>query len=184
VIHFKTGARLADRNIKKALNHCLPESVAVRSLKSVTGSFHARYQSKSKHYRYKIYNGRQKRVFLSPAAIWFNRSLDVAKMKKAGKVFVGEHDFSSFAQDDLREHKVRRIKSLRISRVKDDIQIDIKGDGFLRHMVRIIVGVLIDVGVGKIQVESIQKILKAKKRQMAGPTAPAKGLSLIKVSYR
>lgn len=184
VAHFKTSNPITDAALKRALNFYLPKDILVRSAKTAPDSFHARYGAKSKLYRYRIWNNSTRPLFEAPFVLWHPYKLDVASMKKAATYLIGKHDFASF-KDGNEEKKttVRTIRKLRITRKAPLIAIDVQGDGFLRHMVRILVGTLLEVGRGKIAPEQVKTILKAGDRKLAGPTAKSHGLSLIKVLY-
>ncbi len=184
VAHFKTTSALPDPKIKAALNFYLPKDIAVQNAKTVSADFHARFHAKSKIYVYQIYNHPTRPVFEEPYVYWYPFELDVPGMKKAAAFFKGRHDFAAFRDGD-REMKttVRTIKKITVSKKKDILEIAVEGDGFLMHMVRIIVGTLIWVGQGKLAPSKIPSILHAKKRAVAGPTAKAQGLTLLSVKY-
>lgn len=184
VAHLKTSKPITDAALKRALNFYLPKDILVRSAKTMPNTFHARYGAKSKLYRYKIWNNPTRPLFEAPFVLWHPYKLDVAAMKKAATYFIGKHDFASF-KDGNEEKKttVRTIRKLRITRKAPLIAIDVQGDGFLRHMVRILIGTLLEVGRGKIAPEQVKTILKTGDRKLAGPTAKSHGLSLLKVLY-
>lgn len=184
VIHFESDSYLTDAKLRIAINFNVPSSVAVRSLKTVKPPFHARYGAKGKLYRYVIYTGKTKPIFERPHVWWLPSPLDVAAMRRGAKFLVGKHDFTSFSvpsPDD--KSKVRTITSIRIRREKDRLVLEVKGGGFLHNMVRIIVGTLVHAGFGKLQSVDVKRILEAKDRKAAGPTAPAQGLTLVRVYY-
>ena len=146
--------------------------------------FHARFNAKSKLYQYRIWNSRTRPLFEAPYVLWHPNSLNVTLMKRAAKPLVGRHDFRAFCdKGDEKDNFVRTIKKITIKKSKSLITIDIEGDGFLRHMVRIIVGTLIEAGRGKISPSRISQILKSKDRAKAGPTAKPLGLTLVKVNF-
>jgi len=184
VIAFKMESALTAPTFKKALNFHLPKDVAVKSVSFQDNGFHARFNAKAKHYRYQIYMGRLKPVFDAERAWWMNRKLDAGKMRAAAKALIGLHDFSSFCgPTDASKRKVKKLSSIRITQSKDFLIWDFKGDGFLKYMIRIIVGTLVEVGLGKRPPEEIKQILESKDRRLAGQTAPAHGLTLVKVYY-
>jgi len=183
-IHFQTDSKLSDAKLRIAINYNLPPSIAVRSLRSVKPSFHARYGAKSKLYRYAIYTGRTKPVFERPHVLWLPFRLNVAAMRQAAKFLIGTHDFTSYStpsKDD--KTRVRTVTSIRILKTSDRLNLEVTGPGFLHNMVRIIVGTLIHVGFGKLKPLDVQRILDAKDRRLAGPTAAAQGLTLVRVRY-
>lgn len=151
----------------------------------VPWDFHARFNAKGKMYRYVIRNTDEVDIFRRNYCYQIRELLDLESMKKAAKYILGTHDFQCFqaAGGQKRETTVRTVYSLDISKDGDNIQIDIKGDGFLYNMVRIIVGTLVEVGEKKISPEEIKKIIESKDRQNAGHTAPAAGLYLMEVYY-
>ena len=190
-ISFTINNPIPISRIPAALNNCLPEDI--RAIKAEEKRLHARFDAKNKEYEYLIFNG----LILPPIYrnfVWQVRAkLDLAAMKKAAKVLVGKHDFSSFCaagSDD--QDFTRRIFKLSVAKKKiriwdgtelSVISIKVKGDGFLYKMVRNIVGTLVDVGLGKLSASDVQNILHAKDRKLAGRTAPARGLCLVKVNY-
>ena len=185
VAHFKVKSALSDRKIKDALNFYLPQEVVVLSAKTAPDTFHARFHAKSKTYQYEIWNHRTKPFFdKAPYVLWVPPKLDVEAMRKASKCLVGKHDFTSF-RDSGEEEKsaVRNIKSFVISREGNLIRIKVTGDGFLKHMVRIIVGTLIAIGRGKLPIIHTISLLESKDRKKAGPAAKSQGLTLVKVRY-
>ena len=184
VTHFKTKSQLPDTKIKHALNYYLPRDILVSSAKTVPGAFHARFQAKSKLYRYDIWNSATRPLFQAPFVLWYPHSLDIALMRRAVSYLKGKHDFSAFRdRGDEEENAARTVKRLTIKKQKELIRIEIEGDGFLRHMIRIIVGTLIEVGRKKIPPQKLKEILLSKHRSHAGPTAKALGLTLVRVRY-
>ena len=183
--HFLTKSRLPDAKIQAALNHYLPEDVVVLSAKTVPASFHARYGAKYKIYEYVIWNSRVRPAYdLAHFCLWHTQRLDPSKMRKAAKHLLGKHDFSSFRDSgDEEKDPVRNIHSILIRKSGKTVRIQIRANGFLRHMVRVIAGTLIEVGRGKIAPEQVMPILRSKDRRKAGPTAKAQGLTLLRVQY-
>jgi tRNA pseudouridine38-40 synthase len=183
--NFHTTAAISPRSFQAGLNSLLPNDIVIRSCEAVDDAFHARFNAICKTYQYRIRNR------LTPAAIgrqyeWFIRKkLDVPAMQKAVKMIMGTHDFKSFeGTGSPREHTIRTIKESAVSEGENGrIFIDITADGFLRYMVRNIIGTLVDVGLGKISPEDFKKILESKDRGFAGMTAPAQGLFLVSVDY-
>jgi tRNA pseudouridine38-40 synthase len=150
----------------------------------VDHKFHSRFSSKSKVYRYTILNRGHSSPLLDGKVLFFPHSLNLREMRRQAAVLVGKHDFSSFCASLGRDkNPVKTIKSLRISKNKDSVYIDIEADGFLYNMVRNIVGTLIKVGSGKAKAGYIKDVLLSKDRKLAGQTASACGLCLLKVNY-
>ena len=182
--HFRTSSKLPDPKIKQALNFYLPRDMVVYSAKTVLQGFHARYHAKSKVYRYEIWNQSTRPLFEAPFVLWVPRALSAALMKKAAAHIKGRHDFSAFHdKGDDKKSFIRTVKRLSVKKTKGILCVEIEANGFLRHMVRVIVGTLIEVGRKRLVPHKIQEILHSKDRSKAGPTAKAHGLTLIKVRY-
>lgn len=167
-----------------ALNQRLPEDIRVQDSCEVPMDFHPRFQKTVKTYEYRILN----RKFPLPAyrlnTYFYYYPLDVEKMQKAAAYLVGEHDFSSFCAAGAQvKTTVRTVYSLDVDKDGDLITIRITGNGFLYNMVRIIAGTLIRTGTGEWEPECVPEILEARSRAKAGPTAPAKGLTLMEIRY-
>ncbi|MDD5383134.1 MAG: tRNA pseudouridine(38-40) synthase TruA [Candidatus Margulisbacteria bacterium] len=193
VISFKAPASIPLSKLPVAINSVLPEDIRVIMAEKAGKGFNARFDSKAKTYEYLIFNGAITPPHLRKIAWQVKPKLDIAAMKKAAKIIVGKHDFSSFcAANSDDKNFVRIIHSFVIrnssfiiwdgQKIKV-ISIIVKGNGFLYKMVRNIVGTLVEVGLGKRSPEGVKGILKAKDRTKAGRTAPAQGLCLIKVWY-
>lgn len=181
---FDTTARMAAEKMSYALNQRLPEDIVVQCSQTVPPDFHPRHVKSKKTYEYRILN----REFRDPNrrldSYFYYRHLDVHAMHEAAGYLVGEHDFKSFCSIHAQvETTVRRIYALTVDKKEDIITIRITGNGFLYNMVRIIAGTLIRVGTGEYKPEQIPEILAAKNREMAGPTAPAHGLTMIGIEY-
>ena len=172
------------RNLVRALNSKLPESVAVRECREVGEDFHARYSVKSKRYLYKILNCPVRDPFYSGLALHYPKKLDETLMENEARALLGRHDFSAFcAAGGSVEDKVRTVSAFSAERSGDMIFLRITADGFLYNMVRIITGTLIDIERGKIERGSIGDIIDSLDRSRAGFTAPPDGLYLEKVEY-
>ncbi len=185
VAHFKTIATIPDVHFLKGINSLLPGDIAVKALQEVDPSFHARYDAKSKVYLYQLVNGSVRPVLLRQYAWFVPGPLDLESMREAVVYFMGKHDFSSFCSvhSDAPDH-IRTITDIRIGTGSDGLtKIAMEADGFLRHMVRGIVGTLVDIGRGKRFVSDMQEILHAKDRRQGGMTAPPYGLFLKEVKY-
>ena len=185
VAHFKTHSQLPDVKLKHALNFYLPRDIVVHSAKTVPALFHARYTAKSKVYRYTIWNSKTRPLFQAPFVLWFPHPLDFNRMKKASRYFLGKHDFVAFMDKGGGDKKntVREIKNFKVTRSGSSLIFEIEGTGFLRHMIRVIMGTLLEVGSKRIKPESVKTILLSKERKNAGATIRALGLTLVKVKY-
>jgi len=185
VAHFKTAVTIPDVHFLQGINSLLPRDIAVKALQEVDPSFHARYDAKSKVYLYQIVNGSVRPVLLRQYAWFVPGSLDLECIREAAVHFMGTHDFSSFcsAHSDAPDH-LRTITDIQIGTGSHRlIKIAIEADGFLRHMVRGIVGTLVDIGRGKRFASDLQEILHAKDRRQGGMNAPPHGLFLKDVRY-
>ncbi len=184
VVNFFTPASMETGSIKRALNSLLPEDVYVRSAEDVEPAFHARFMAESKTYVYIIDTAVDMNPFIRKYALQVSGSLDIRGMEIAAGALVGEHDFSSFMGSGSSVKTVTRKVFVSTVFVKGSrVYYIIRGSGFLRHMVRNIVGTLIKVGQAKIDPEDIVYIMNARDRTKAGPTAPPQGLYLLGVSY-
>ena len=181
---FDTGTRMPADKIAFALNQSLPEDIVVQGSCEVPSDWHPRYQASRKTYEYRILN----RTFRMPTrrldTYFYHYPLDVARMQQAAGYLAGEHDFRSFCAIGAQvKSTVRTLYVCDVVRDDDIITIRVTGNGFLYNMVRIIAGTLIQVGGGVIAPEQIPKILEARDRMAAGPTAPACGLTMIGIEY-
>ena len=182
--NFKTNSSIPIEKLPIAINSKLKKSIVIKSAEEVDERFHSRYSVKSKKYRYTINNSKYGSAIFRDMEYHFPQKLDVDLMKKAAKYFEGEHDFKAFkASGTSSKSSIRTIYKADIIQNEDRIYIELTGNGFLYNMVRIISGTLLDVGIGKIKPEEIQKIIDGKDRKLAGKTLPAKGLCLIEVNY-
>jgi len=167
-----------------AVNSLLPSDIAAVHAEEKPLDFHARYDVKSKVYSYRILNRKYPSPLLRNYSWHVNQPLNIDKMKAAMKYFLGEHDFTSFqASGNCVKNAVRTIQDLHLEKHGDILVFRIKGNGFLYNMVRIIIGTLVEIGLGKIPPNSIPRIIEAKDRNLAGPTAPPNGLCLEHVEY-
>jgi tRNA pseudouridine38-40 synthase len=209
VANFKTDCRIPCENLVKALNDVLPPTVRIKGAQEVDADFHARYDVRAKTYRYRILQAPLCSPFLWRFVFHYPFPLDRARMAEAARLLEGERDFTSFAglvgegsalplppgqaaaqraSLPLREGPsgmVRRIYESRVLwRPRTSLLIyEVRGSGFLHHMVRNLVGTLIEVGRGKFAPQDMLRILTARDRAKAGPTAPAQGLCLVRVEY-
>lgn len=172
--------------IRDYLNRYLPADISADSVTEADGRFHSRLNAVAKTYRYRIYTGDAKPVF-DRNYIWIpeeKAGLSVPEMERAVRFLLGEHDFKSFCGNkQMKKSTVRRIYSLGVVQIGDEIHIAATGNGFLYNMVRILVGTLYEVGTGARKPEEMEQIINARDRQAAGMLAPAKGLVLERVYY-
>jgi tRNA pseudouridine38-40 synthase len=183
VANFHTQNDMPCAELLSSLRRYLPEDIGIYSCKEVSDRFHARLNAKTKTYTYRIWNSEMPCVFDRRYVYVFSEKLDLDRMQQAAKLFLGEHDFSAFnANKKMKKSTVRRIDSLEICRKGEEIHITTIGDGFLYNMVLIIVGTLIEVGLGKRDASSIPALF-GEKREEAGYLVPAQGLCLMEVRY-
>ncbi len=185
VAHFKVQNRMDAGTIQKAINSLLPPDIVIKKVEEVEESFHARKSCISKVYEYRILNTPIRSVFHRGYAWHIPQKLDWEEVKKATQKLVGEHDFSSFRSTGTpTKTAVRKVFRAEWKRGKDGLlRFEIEATGFLKQMVRAIVGTLVEVGKGKIDADAFRRILESKDRKEAGPTAPAHGLFLKEVKY-
>jgi len=170
--------------IPLALNGILPEDIVAIRAEEAPPGFHARFSARAKTYRYTIYNARIPSPFWRRYSHFEPRFLDLEAMAAAARYLRGKHDFASFqAAGAGTKTTVRTLFEAEVARRGELIFITFRGDGFLYHMVRIMVGTLVEIGLGKRPPEEIKAILEARERARAGPTVPARGLCLVKVEY-
>ena len=180
IAHFDTQkTQIPPPNLRRALNHRLPADILVREIDAVPDTFDAIRSTVSKRYQYFIWNHPERPVFFSDMAWHRWQPLDVDAMHAAAQHFIGEHDFASFARPGHgRAHTTRTVYHADVTRRGPRIVIGVEGRGFLWNQVRIMVGTLAHVGIGRIKPEEIVQIREAKDREAAGPTAPSHGLYL------
>jgi|SRR5882724_3873625 len=189
VAHFeipKAEAKMPVRKLALAINAWLPEDIRVLSAVCAHEKFHARFDATGKQYRYFIWNHAAMNPLLRKMAWHVPRKLDLKRMRAAAKLFVGKHDFKSFAGTRSYEMKsnVRTLTRCNINKSGQQITFIIEGDGFLYKMCRGIVGTIVQVGLGKFPPDEIKTMLVKADRRVAGMTAPAHGLVLWKVFYQ
>ncbi len=184
VFHFSLRQEIETLKLRGAINGNIPREVAVLSLERVSKNFHALRDARQKWYRYRILNRHVRCPLRTGFVLFVPSRLDIEAMKEGASFLQGEQDFSSFcASRSGAKTTVRNLERLDISRKGDEIHLDFMSQGFLYKMVRNITGTLIEVGRGKLPPEAVNRILQAKDRRMAGPTAPGYGLILRKIEY-
>ena len=184
-VSFQTGRSIPCGRLIGALNHYLPDDIAALSCREVPPDFHARYSCTGKEYVYQIWNRQTPDPFLRGRALHYWYPLDLTRLNCAAVCFAGEHDFTSFCAADAREpgNMTRTVTRAVWDREGDMVRFTVAADGFLYHMVRIMVGTMLRVAQGKMEPEEIGRVLLAEDRAAAGPTAPPQGLYLRKVFY-
>lgn len=184
VIHFTTNAIRPLQAWTFGTNAHLPDDIAVIWSQEVTADFHARFSALSRRYRYIIYNQPQRPAILATGVTHYHQPLDAKLMHTAGQFLLGENDFSSFRAAQCQSKSPNRnVHHLTVTRNGDYIIVDIKANAFVHHMVRNIVGSLLEVGTKRQPPEWIAWLLQQKDRTLAAPTAKAAGLYLVEVSY-
>uniref|UniRef100_UPI004056B593 tRNA pseudouridine(38-40) synthase TruA n=1 Tax=Acetatifactor sp. TaxID=1872090 RepID=UPI004056B593 len=184
VANFHTNSTMSVKEMCSYINTYLPEDVAVISVTEAAPRFHSRLNAIGKCYCYRVINSEIPNVFWRRYALECPQKLNVEAMEKAAEYILGEHDFKSFTSAKKgKKSTIRRIDRIAIEKQEDMLTFTFEGNGFLHHMVRILMGTLLEVGMGKRTPESMTDILKAKNREMAGYLVPAKGLTLMKVYY-
>jgi len=183
VASFRTHSTIPAEQLHHAINSAIPQDIAVIRAEDVPDDFHARYWAKSKTYRYRIVCRPVRPTVGARYVHWLRRELDAERMRAAAAHFVGKHDFAAFETESSGGDTVRTVPRFDIERDGDRIDCTVAANGFLYNMVRAMVGTLIEVGLGKRPPEEIAELLAARDRTLAGPTAPAKGLCLMRVDY-
>ena len=189
VVTFVIETTIPTENFLRALNGSLPASIRVLEVAEVPAEFHARKSAKAKTYCYRIYRGTVCPPFMARYVWHYPYALDEEAMKAAAEQVIGEHDFTSFAASDPEKGKdepvsnVRTIFSSEWKREGEEFIYRVRGNGFLHHMVRNLIGTFILAGKGTLQSSDVSRILQAKDRSIAGATAPASGLHLVSVEY-
>ena len=186
VAHFKCTTRLGPEEWLKGLNSLLPDDVVIRSCQRVADAFHARYDVKCKVYRYHLRNGSRPWPIGRQYAWHIRKTLNLQRMRSVLPLLCGRKNFKAFeGAGSPRSHTIRRV--MRVALVPDDhrqIALEIEADGFLRYMVRNIVGTLVDCGLGRLTAGDVADIIASRDRRLASATAPPQGLFLVRVCYR
>ncbi|MGA8922526.1 MAG: tRNA pseudouridine(38-40) synthase TruA [Candidatus Dormiibacterota bacterium] len=184
VVSFHTGTRISPQRLVGALNARLPDDVAVVSAEAVPDDFHARYSARWRRYRYR-YLDRPSRTALERSRCWHVRGpLDVEAMSVAARALIGRHDWTSFCSaSEPPDARVREMRSARVERHGEFVELELVAEGFLRGLARSIAGALAEVGRGRRPPEWVGKVLRARDRREAARTAPAGGLTLVEVIY-
>ena len=179
VIGFTYAGRLAEMELGRALDALLPPDLSVRNVRRAAAGFHPRYAARSREYRYTVWNG-PRSPLRERVALGVRAPLDTAAMARVGSVFIGRHDFRSFGATD--RSSVRTVSMVRVGREGRLVTIDVRADSFLRGMVRRMVAVLLEVGLGNMDETAVLAALASPEPALDGATAPAKGLCLRRVA--
>lgn len=180
---FETNKSIKIENIKKSLNSILTNEIYIKNIEEVKNDFHARYDVLNKEYMYVIETGDFNPIERN-YVLMYNKPIDIKIIKKASKYLIGTHDFKSFTSDDEKENYIRTINYIRIKKEDTKVIIYINANGFLKYMVRNIIGLFLEINEGKKRITDIQEILEKKDRQALGLKALPNGLYLNIVSYR
>ena len=184
VCSFRADTEMDCDTLLSEIRRYLPEDIGAIALEEAPPRFHARLSCKEKTYVYRIWNSPEPNVFERRWMFAVPQTLDLDAMRRAADALLGEHDFSAFcANRHMKKTAVRTLKEIEITSMDGEIRIALTADGFLYHMVRILVGTLLEVGEGKRAPEDMAAVLASRDRMEAGPTAPAQGLILWSVKY-
>lgn len=184
VAHFRTERDLPLKAFRDGVNRFLPETVAVQQAVEVAADFHARFHARGKWYRYSLYPAPVRSPLQAGRAWWLRSSLDLAAMRQAAAAFVGCHDFAAFRTSGCAaKTTVREIFSVELLEQGPLLFVDVRGSGFLRNMVRMMVGTLVEIGQGKRPVDAVSLLLEGRNNGVSAHTAPAHGLCLMEVWY-
>ncbi|CAN5180966.1 tRNA pseudouridine(38-40) synthase TruA [soil metagenome] len=184
VVHLDTDVVRPDSSWVRGVNAHLPATIAVRWAAEVPVDFHARFSAVRRRYRYAIYNHPVRSPLAENRAFWCFRPLDRDAMREAAIALLGEHDFSSFRSSECQaKSPVKTMESIDWSARGDFVDIHLSANAFLHHMVRNLVGALVEIGAGRKQVAWLAELLAARARRLGAPTAPAAGLCFERVEY-
>jgi len=185
VIDFMTGKDLDIYRFKWSLNNLLPNDISIKKIMKVNTGFNSRRDARSREYSYNIVNAEYHSVFLKKYSILITRKLDVKQMGKAAGFFIGKRDFAPFASPSIKdEYTVREIYGFSLD-IKEDglLEFRIKANSFLYNVIRIMIGIILEIGKGKRNIKEIKQALKTGEGNFSASMAPAKGLILDRVEY-
>lgn len=182
VANFKAALKMSDPELFKALNSLLPDDIRILDIRRVPLDFHARRNAKGKVYQYRIWQAPEITPFICRYVLHWPYPLDIRLMRDAARLFQRTGDYSGFSSNRLLP-PVRNVVRSELRKKGDELVYTVEAGGFLRYMVRTIVGTILEVGRGKVPLDKIERIFHEKERTLSSPTAPAKGLCLLKVIY-
>jgi tRNA pseudouridine38-40 synthase len=183
IANFHTDCDLPCPDIMRYVNQYLPRDIAVTDVREAAPRFHARLSATGKRYRYRCRISPVPDVFARPFVWELCRELDIGEMHRAAGMLVGQHDFAAFCGRKIKKSTVRNLRSIEISEAGGEVVLDFEGDGFLYHMVRILTGTLVEVGLGERCADDMPALLAGRDRSHCGTLAPAEGLCLMEVTY-
>ncbi len=182
--HFQTESQLPLQAFREGVNRFLPSDVAIRDVREMPEGFHARFSARGKWYRYTIYHHAVRSPLAARTSWHLRGDLDLDQVRQAAGYLIGEHDFKAFRSSScVARTTVREIFQVEVLADHQFVHIDIRGSGFLKNMVRMLVGTLVEVGQGRRPATDLQKLLQGETGVVCGPTAPAHGLCLQEVWY-
>jgi tRNA pseudouridine38-40 synthase len=184
VVHFETRAQRPESAWVRGVNASLPSGLSVLWAREVSGEFHARYSALSRHYRYLLLNHPVRPAIGHGRVGWFHLPLDTARMRESAAMLAGEHDFSAFRSSECQARSpIRRLTRLDIKRQGEYVIFDFHANAYLHHMVRNLVGTLVQVGKGRREPVWVRDVLESRDRSLAAATFDAAGLYLMRVDY-
>lgn len=184
IANFKTDNTLGLKAMQEVLIKNLPQDIIVKKLEEVPERFHSRYHTSGKQYSYYVWNQSIPSAFERNYSFHYSEKLDIEKMRKAAKKLTGRHDFLGFsALRKTKKSTVRALEKITIEQEEDLLHFTFIGEGFLHKMVRILIGTLLEIGTGTLEMDAIDDIFQSGKRQDAGMAVPAQGLFLDEVYY-
>ena len=184
IVHFDTRSERSDYSWLMGVNGELPNDISVKWVRHVDEFFHARFGARERAYRFVIHNNWVKSALLHEVTTWERYDLDETKMQQAANSLVGTHDFSSFRAAECQAHSpIKTLRELTVERMGELVIIQVRADGFLHHMVRNLVGVLLPIGRQREPVEWAGQVLEQRDRSKGGVTAKGEGLFFIRASY-
>jgi tRNA pseudouridine38-40 synthase len=184
VFHFDVQTQRPFHGWLLGANTRLPDAIALQWVRAVSSDFHARFSATSRRYRYVIFQSRVRPALQRHQACWYRYPLDITLMQQGSRALLGEHDFTSFRAAGCQSHTPYRfIHSIEVSRHEEWVYVDIEANAFLHHMVRNIVGVLLEIGGRREEPSWAKEVLEARDRRKGGVTAPAEGLYFVEAVF-
>lgn len=183
VANYMSAKTITCDQLKRALNASIARDIRVIDVEEVEEGFHARFSAKQKTYRYVVALGETVSPFEYRYVYHYPYSLDIDALRLAASAMIGRHDFAAFATATDIESTTRTVTAIEIFYQPDRLVIEVTGEGFLRYMVRTMVGTLLWVGRGRLAPDGVSEILASRNRSLAGETAPASGLTLVRIDY-